>query len=204
LLEVTHHSPDKKLATSSYPLTSLVNAKDVTVRKLVWAVQIFTVLPYAKSLSGKLAVRLKTLKVLYIINNLMLTYHNMNHPLKLDALYNINIAHPMLCFAGIRHCRYMFKGRPFTIYTDHKPLTYALDKVADGWTAMQCRQLSYVAEFRTDIRHVPDVDNVVADTLSRPPTMANTGPGSCHLHSTWDWIAASLHSVGACTLRGTG
>ena len=80
------------------------------------------------------------------------------------------------CCAGIRHFRYMLEGRPFTIYTDHKPLTFALSKVADAWTAMQCRQLSYVAEFTTDIRHVPGAENVVADTLSRPPS---TGPDSC-------------------------
>ncbi len=30
------------------------------------------------------------------------------------------------CVAGIRHFRYMLGGRPFTIYTDHKPLTFAL------------------------------------------------------------------------------
>jgi hypothetical protein len=33
------------------------------------------------------------------------------------------------CVAGIRHFRYMLEGRPFTIYTDHKPLTFALGKV---------------------------------------------------------------------------
>jgi hypothetical protein len=36
---------------------------------------------------------------------------------------------------------------------------------------------SYVAEFTTDIRHVPGVDNVVANTLSRPPSHT-TGPDS--------------------------
>jgi transposase InsO family protein len=82
------------------------------------------------------------------------------------------------CCAGIRHFRYMLEGRLFTIYTDHKPLTFALSKVADAWTAMQCRQLSYVAEFTTDIRHVPGADNVVADTLSRPPSSASSGPDS--------------------------
>ncbi len=59
------------------------------------------------------------------------------------------------CVAGIRHFRYMSEGRPFTIYTDHKPLTFALGKVSEPWTAMQSRQLSYVAEFTTDIRHIP-------------------------------------------------
>jgi hypothetical protein len=39
------------------------------------------------------------------------------------------------CVAGIRHFRYMLEGRPFTIYTNHKPLT-ALGKVSEPWTAM--------------------------------------------------------------------
>jgi hypothetical protein len=64
----------------------------------------------------------------------------------------------------------MLEGQPFTIYTDQKPLAYALGKVADGWKAMQCWQLSYVVEFTTDIHHVPGVDNVVADTLYRTPS----------------------------------
>ncbi len=85
------------------------------------------------------------------------------------------------CVAGIRHFRYMLEGRPFTIYTAHKPLTFALGKVSEPWTAMQSRQLSYVAEFTTDIRHIPGSENIVADTLSRPPpaalpTAATGGP----------------------------
>jgi len=76
------------------------------------------------------------------------------------------------CVAGIRHFRYMLEGRPFTIYTDHKPLTFALGKVSEPWTAMQSRQLSYVAEFTTDIRHIPGSENIMADTLSRPPPAA--------------------------------
>ena len=32
--------------------------------------------------------------------------------------------------------------------------------------AKQCRQLSYVAEFTSDIQHVPGQENVVADALS--------------------------------------
>ncbi len=112
----------------------------------------------------------------------------------------------LACCASIRHFRYMLGGRLFTIYTDHKPLTYALGKVADGWTAMQCRQLFYVAEFTTDIRHVPGVDNVVADTLSRPPSHT-AEPDSCLLSHTAgpdSWqpalhdqpaLHASLHST---------
>jgi len=75
----------------------------------------------------------------------------------------------LACVLGIRHFRFMLEGRPFTLYTDHKPLTHALAKAVEPWTARQSRHLSYLAEFTSDIRHISGVDNVVADTLSRPP-----------------------------------
>jgi hypothetical protein len=43
---------------------------------------------------------------------------------------------------------------------------------------MQCRQLSNVAEFTTDKRHMPGIDNAVANTVSWPPSHT-TGPDSC-------------------------
>ncbi len=73
------------------------------------------------------------------------------------------------CFSGIRHFRHLLEGRRFTIFTDHKPLTFALRRTSDPWTPRQCRQLSYIAEFTSDLRHVAGADNIVADTLSRPP-----------------------------------
>ena len=63
----------------------------------------------------------------------------------------------------------MVEGRKFTIYTDHKPLTFALKRTTDPWTARQCRQLAFVAEYTSDLRHLAGKDNVVADALSRPP-----------------------------------
>jgi hypothetical protein len=78
----------------------------------------------------------------------------------------------LACASGIRHFRYMLEGRKFTIFTDHKPLTFAISRVSDPWTARQSRQLSYVAEYTSDIRHIAGVNNVVADTLSRPPVLA--------------------------------
>ncbi len=38
-----------------------------------------------------------------------------------------------------------------------------------AWTARQSRHLSYVAEFTSDIRHIAGEENIVADSLSRPP-----------------------------------
>ncbi len=75
----------------------------------------------------------------------------------------------LACCLGIRHFRFMVEGRKFAVFTDHKPLTHALFRVQEPWTARQSRQLSYVAEFTGDIRHVPGVENLVADALSRPP-----------------------------------
>jgi hypothetical protein len=83
------------------------------------------------------------------------------------------------CYSRIQHFRYMLDGRRFAIFMDHKPLTYALERVSDQWTARQSRQLSYVAEYTSDIRHIAGEANVVADTLSRPQGLAAAeGPPS--------------------------
>ena len=63
------------------------------------------------------------------------------------------------------------------MWTDDKPLTFALSRVSDCWTARQQRQLSYVAEFTNKIVHVPGHLNIVADLMSRPPQAVPT-PGS--------------------------
>jgi hypothetical protein len=94
------------------------------------------------------------------------------------------------CYAGICHFRYMLDGRRFAIFTDHKPLTYALARVSEPWTARQTRQLSYVTEYTSDIRHITGAANVVADTLSRP--QASLGGDLCK----------SALRVSGCSLAG--
>lgn len=82
-------------------------------------------------------------------------------------------------YLAVRHFRHFVEGRDFVIMTDHKPLVHAFRNLRpDGGTHSQreLRQMSCVAEFTSDIRHIQGRDNVVADALSR----ANI----CHLESS--------------------
>ena len=74
----------------------------------------------------------------------------------------------LAAYLAVRHFRHYLEGRPFVLFTDHKPLCGALVGTADK-TPRQSRHLSFLGEFSLDIRHVSGRDNVVADALSRPP-----------------------------------
>ena len=52
----------------------------------------------------------------------------------------------------------------FHVETDHKPLIHALHRLSTPWSARQTRHLPYIAEYTSDIRHISDTDNVMADT----------------------------------------
>ncbi|GFS07115.1 Pol polyprotein [Elysia marginata] len=71
-------------------------------------------------------------------------------------------------YSAIQHFRFFLEGRPFSVLTDQKPLTYALTSKT-ARSPRQERQLSYIAEFTTDIRYISGPDNVVPDVLSRAP-----------------------------------
>jgi len=74
----------------------------------------------------------------------------------------------LACYLSIRHFRWCVEGRLVTVLRDHKLLTFALYRLSDAWSARQQRQLSYVAEYVSDINHVAGSENVVADALSCP------------------------------------
>ena len=90
---------------------------------------------------------------------------------KLDAAqkkYSAYDRELLAIYLAIRHFRWLLEGRDFYVLSDHKPLTFALHRISDAWTARAQRQLSYIAEFTSDIRHIAGTENVVADALSRP------------------------------------
>ncbi len=104
----------------------------------------------------------------------------------------------LACVSAVRHFRFLLEGRQFHILTDHKPLTHALHRISDPWSARQQRHLAYVAEYTADIRHVAGVDNVVADALSRPADPQQVAPDGhlrperCQSPATDDetWLAS--------------
>ena len=70
-------------------------------------------------------------------------------------------------YLAVKHFHYFVEGRDFYIVTDHKPLTFALHSRATAHSPRQARQLDFISQFTSDIRHLPGSANVVADTLSR-------------------------------------
>jgi hypothetical protein len=75
----------------------------------------------------------------------------------------------LAAFAAVRHFRFLLEGRKFRLLTDHKPLVSALARVSPPWSARQQRQLAFLSEFTSDIRHTPGHANVVADALVPSP-----------------------------------
>lgn len=70
-------------------------------------------------------------------------------------------------YLAIKHFRHILEGRNFTVFTDHKPLVFALHTKSDKYNPRDYRQLDFISQFTTDIQHIAGNDNVVADTLSR-------------------------------------
>jgi hypothetical protein len=68
-------------------------------------------------------------------------------------------------YSSILHFCHLVEGRHFEIFSDHKPLAGALTRVSDPPSDRQCRHLSFISEFVSEIKHIAGRENVVADTL---------------------------------------
>nr|VZI11278.1 unnamed protein product [Spirometra erinaceieuropaei] len=71
-------------------------------------------------------------------------------------------------YLAVKHFGHSLEGRDFTVFTDHKPLTFALRSHTDKLNRREIRQLDYISQFTSDIRHIDGSRNEVADALSRP------------------------------------
>lgn len=70
-------------------------------------------------------------------------------------------------YESVQHFRHILEAQHVTIFTDHKPITYAFQQRREKLPPAQLNQLSFISQFSTDIVHVKGEDNVVADAMSR-------------------------------------
>ena len=70
--------------------------------------------------------------------------------------------------SGIMHFRSQLEGRPFQLWTDHKPLIFALNRVSPPTSGRQQCHLAFISEYTNQLVYVLGTSNVVADVLSRP------------------------------------
>jgi RNase H-like domain found in reverse transcriptase len=78
-------------------------------------------------------------------------------------------------YFAIIHFQHLVEGRNLAVFTDHKSLVGVVARQSDPKSDRQRCHLSFVAEFTAEICHISSQDNVVADTLSRPPPAAAPG-----------------------------
>nr|VZI01415.1 unnamed protein product [Spirometra erinaceieuropaei] len=71
-------------------------------------------------------------------------------------------------YLAVKHFRNFLEVRDFTVFTDHKPLTFALRSHSDKYNPREIAHLDYISQFTTDMRHIDGTKNEVADMLSRP------------------------------------
>ena len=90
---------------------------------------------------------------------------------------------PLAIYSSVRHFQHQLEGRHFRIYTDHKPLTFALSSKTDKYSPRTFRHLDYISQFTSDIKHIPGTENVPADTLSRQPICSISKPNSIDLNA---------------------
>lgn len=73
----------------------------------------------------------------------------------------------LAAYSAVKHFKHQLEGRLFTLFTDHKPLTFAFLQSNDKASPRQARHLDLIGQYTTDIKHISGSENVVADTLSR-------------------------------------
>lgn len=82
--------------------------------------------------------------------------------------YSVYDRELLAIYMSIKHFRKYIEGIDVTVYTDHKPLTYALSKPPSNCdTPRRDRQLEFISQFSNKILYVEGQNNPVADALSR-------------------------------------
>lgn len=92
-----------------------------------------------------------------------------------EAKYSAFDQKLLTIYLAIKYLRYLIEAWRFTIYTDHKPLTYAFRQNREKCTPRQFHYLDYIGQFTTDIRYVIGQENITVNALSRVKQTPNHG-----------------------------
>jgi L-rhamnose mutarotase len=80
--------------------------------------------------------------------------------------YNAYDCELLAIYEAVKHRLHMVEVHHFSIFTDHKLLTYAFQQKQGKCSPRQLDHLDFIAQFMTDIQQISGQDNVVADVLS--------------------------------------
>lgn len=81
--------------------------------------------------------------------------------------YSVFSGELLTTYLSRRHFIHLLEGRNFTLFTDHKPLVYAIHSKTGRYNPCDVRQLDNIEQFTSDIRHIQGNKKIIANTLSR-------------------------------------
>ena len=84
-------------------------------------------------------------------------------------------------YLAVKHFQHSLEGRQFVIYTNHRPLTFALRSKPDKYSPREIRHLDFASKFTNDIRHISGEQTAAADALSRLPINSLFSPSDIDL-----------------------
>ena len=67
----------------------------------------------------------------------------------------------------MKHFRHFIEGRSFSLYTDHKLLTFSMSTKSERLSPQQAHHLDFIAQFTTGICFTNGTNTLVVDTLSQ-------------------------------------
>ena len=79
-------------------------------------------------------------------------------------------------YLGVRHFRTTIKGRHLVINTDHQALVNAAKNAGGREISRETGELLVIASYTSEWIHVPGVQNVTADALSRGVAETDENP----------------------------
>nr|VZI02140.1 unnamed protein product [Spirometra erinaceieuropaei] len=71
-------------------------------------------------------------------------------------------------FLAVKYSWHCLDGRSFTVFTHHKLLSFAPKSTSDKLNHQEVRQLDYISQFTSNIRHIEGSSNAVANAPSKP------------------------------------